>query len=410
MLRIDGASRVAGRPSALALIVGATILLYANNQSIGLTIPVFLTRDLGGDPSVVGVVGAVSTGGAILGRVVARWLVARWNPLRTAIVGALGAAALTASYPMLESAQLVAAIRFLHLGAFAIVTSTAVIAAATLAGPNRRGAALAGVGMAMPASALVFPAVASEVLGAHLPTVAVMATFASVAGVLAFAAAKRLRNQERPDPQPVAVDPATPGRIPAAALAAAVAIGTTDAVMTDLLPVLGVQRGIDGFGLFYTAFALAMIVTLLFLRRSHWGRPAVIVTLGLTVSAVAFTLLATAYSLVFLSIAAVVYGAGFALSQTALAVWLTAGPGRVDQGRKLAGLYLAFDLGRAGGVYAAGWVATGAGFTATLLAVALYCAVTAVVVRSHGRRTTATTLRPGDPETRRPHEPERGSP
>lgn len=382
MLRISSQSRSIAQPSALALTVAAAILVYGNNQSVGLAIPIFLTRDLGGDPSTVGVVAAVSTGGAILGRWVARQLVVRWSPLKTVIVGVLAVSIVTGLYLILESTPMIAVARFLHLGAFALVTSTATIAAARLAGPDQQTRALAAIGLAMPASALVFPAVASEALDADLPAVAVVATVLSLIAAVALTSAARLGTGHRCDVQLLPIDPAAPGRIPVSALMAAFVIGMTDAVVTDLLPVLGAQRGISGFGLFYTVFALVMIATLLFLRRSRWVWPAaMIVTAGLSVASIGFVLLTIADSLALFSIAAMAYGCGFALSQTALAVWLTTGATGSDRGRRLAGLYLVFDLGRAGGIFGTGSVATAAGFTVTLLVVAVCCALAAAAVR-----------------------------
>lgn len=363
-----------GQRHALLVVVAAAILAFANNQSIGVTVPVFLARDLGRTAADVGLVGALATLGAVTGRLVASHLIGRFGRRAVLVTGAALMALLSVSYLTAGSLAAVAAIRSVHLLAFAAVTTTAVIAAVETAPPRRRGAALAAIGMAMPISAMVFPVVAAEGLQAQLGMVSLLATALAVmaAGLFVWAG-----NGQRA----IAVSPTAPiihhsPLAPASALAilSATALGATDAVAIDLLPVLAIQRGIDGYGWFYTAFALAMLVTLVLLWYIRWQDHAHRVTqVGLIGSGIAFCLLATATRLETLILSAAIFGLGFATAQTGLTVWTVSQSDHHQRGQRIGRLYLVFDVGRSVGVYAGGWGATVIGFAPVLFLVAAYC-------------------------------------
>ncbi len=372
--RASSVTGFARRPMLLILLAAVT-LSFANNQSVGIAIPIFLTRDLGGSASDVGLVGALATAGAVCGRLIAGWLASRSNRTTILVGGSLLILLLSSLYPATGSLVSVAGARFLHLLAFAVVTSTAVITVAEIVRAERRGAALAAIGMAMPISALIFPAVAAGILDARLGEVAVLATGLSLAAAVLFAAVRVGGDNLAGGQLPTVVEvPAPLPNAPFLAIVAAAMIGATDAVAVDLLPILSVERGISGYGWFYSAFALSMVGALVVLQRTAWhDRAREVARAGLVASGVAFGLLAIAHDLPTLLLVAVVYGVGFAAGQTGLSVGVATTLNSVQRGSQIAGLYLSFEIGRGVGVYAVGSAATIFGFAAPLLLVGACC-------------------------------------
>jgi predicted MFS family arabinose efflux permease len=350
---------------------------------------VFLTRDLGGTAADVGVLGAFATTGAIGGRVLAALLAARFSGVRVLVAASMTMLLLSVLYTATNSVAAVAGVRLLHLAAFAVATSTAVITAAELLPGERRESALAAIGMAMPLSAMFFPAVAAGVLDGRLGAVAVLAAGVSLAAAVVFAAVRTPNEGDaRVRPAELSQDPAVPVRSASfLTIAAATAIGAADAVAVDFLPVLSLGRGIAGYGWFYTAFALAMLAALMQFRRVSWQARADLVSeVGLAAAAGALGLLAVAGNLPTLLLAGTLLGIGFAAAQTGLAVSLAANTRRHERGQRIAALYLSFDIGRGVGAYSVGWAASALGFPVALALVAGYCGLHALGLSRPGRR------------------------
>lgn len=362
-------------------MVLAVILVFGANQSIGVTVPTFLTRDLGGTSAEVGLVGALGTAGALIGRFFAPMLATRFQMGLVLVAAGLLGVGLCALYLLTGSVQTVALVRLLHLCVFAVATTTAVIAAVNLLPGGRRATALASVGMAMPLSALVFPWLAADLLRAELKAVALVGVALLSVAVVLFVA-----SFGRPGPvrEPLlAVESPSVRAVPAShvVLLGAAAIGASDAVAVDLLPVLSFERGIDNYGWFYTAFALAMIATLTILGRVAWhDRAKSVARLGLAITATAVALLAVASTLPVLMVSALLHGCGFAAAQTALSLWFASNVGLAQRSGRLGRVYLAFDVGRGVGVLAAGWAATLLGFATVLSLLAGYCSACALAM------------------------------
>lgn len=234
-------------------------------------------------------------------------------------------------------------------GAAAPGTSATASAAPASAAPG--GSAAEPPPVATPASADHAPAASRAFSGRPVPEPVASAAVAHGAG--GSPSATHLPPERRTGP-PVerATAPALAWWPPAVAM---VAFGVAYAVHVDFVPVLGAARGIPAFGLYYIAYALAVIAT-----RSFSGRVgdrhgvAWLAVPGAVCGLAALALLGRAANLDGLVMAAILFGiAGGSIHPAALAALLAKAPaGR--RGTASAIFYLSFDGGIALGGPAVG--------------------------------------------------------
>jgi len=165
-------------------------------------------------------------------------------------------------------------------------------------------------------------------------------------------------------------------------LATAALLGAADAAALDYLPVLGITRDIEGYGWAFTVFAIGTAITLALITTTSLGvlPSAYLVVVGGLGTAAALAMWPWVNSLAPLMVVVGAYGIGFAIAQTGVAAvaveWSAA-----EQGKALAGILLAFDVGRAAGVYVIGLLIASFGFVAALVPLALLLAVASIRAR-----------------------------
>lgn len=375
-----------------ALLAGA-VLTYANNQSVGIVLPIRVTEGLSGTAADVGLIGVCATLGVLAGRSWAPRAVLRLGSRCTLLLAVAVMAVVTVLYVPTGSIVGTAALRLVHGAGFALAASAFVITVADLARESQRGRALAEAGLAMPVALALFPVLSSVAFGGRF---AATCAFAAILVAGAAAVFARPPPSARPsvggaaggaagpvppfDPGlpnapalPLAHRPGPSPPVAALSIVGATALGVADGVALDLLPLFGRERAIGGYALFYTVFALVMIGTLLLIRRAVQGRGAVwLGVAGLAGLALSFTLLAAVRNLAQLALVAALYGAAFALGQTALSIAAVTGTDGQRRASVLGLFYLVFDVGRGAGVYGAGWTVTAFGFAPALRGVAVY--------------------------------------
>lgn len=137
----------------------------------------------------------------------------------------------------------------------------------------------------------------------------------------------------------------------------------TYGVVVAFLPIYVVGRELGNPGLFFTIFAVALVITRPVAGRLSdiLGRRAVILP-GMLVVASAMGLLAVAPSFAMLAVAGVLYGVGFGSVHPALLAWVADKAGVQKRGAAMATFTAAFDLGIGSSAVILGVVLEVAGF------------------------------------------------
>lgn len=364
----------------IVALIGAGVAAFGTNQSIGVTMPVHLISDIGGSAADVGLVAAAGTLGVILGRVMSAGLVDRLGP---AVLGAVSMmliviACLAYLFVPDRIAGLVL-VRTMHGIGFAGATTALLVAMVTMVTLSSRQRSIALANLAMPVAGAIFPVVAIEVFDASLINVAAGSAAMGVAGGVGYLFLARTAPPIRPTQRPRA-STSMPNmrRLPALLLVTAGFLGAADAAAMDYLPVLGTARNIDGYGWNYTILALGSAATLTFItamRRAFASTSLVVV--GGVMTAGALATLPGVGTLSPLLIMMGAYGIGFAVAQTGVNT-LAAEWSPVEVGKSLAGVLLAFDLGRVVGVYLIGLLIDYFNFIAALVPLAVLLAMVSV--------------------------------
>lgn len=387
----------------LGLLLATGVALFSANQAVGVAFPVHVTERLGGSAAAVGTIGAVAISGALIGRAVAGRLADRLGRRRSYASGALVMAGACAGYAAVETLGLTALLRTLHLLTFAVATSVYVIAATEggpVAGVGRRLGLAQGV---MHLSLLGSPVIAIEVLDSDLarigPLAAALLCLCVLGGLIVLGPGRGRGRAEAVAGSSastlVAVVPGVPSAGPfpvravrprlglAAALIAAGVVGLSDGVAMEYVPLLGLDRGISQYAVFYPAFAVSALVVLVSSGRLLRGSPAArLGALSLGFLALGFVLLAIAGAASTLSVAGIAVGLGFGLAQLSVGLLFARRWGGRSRGRNVAQFLLGIDVGRAVGVLVAGHLIDRWGFGVTMLAVAGVVAGTLFVVRA----------------------------
>jgi len=277
-----------------------------------------------------------------------------------------------------------ALVRAVHGIAFAAATTALLVAMVTAVKSLSRQRSIALANLAMPLSLAVFPVVAIELLDASLPNVAAGCAVIGLAGGAGYLFLGRAAAPYVAQQMPPASASSGVRKLPALLLGTAALLGAADAAALDYLPVLGTERSIDGYGWSFTVFAVGTAATLTFITAMRRTVPSArLVVAGGLLTAGALASWAWVGALVPLMLVVGAYGIGFAVAQTGVNTLVAEGS-PPEEGKALAGVLLAFDLGRAIGVYVIGLLIDSFGFGAALVPLAVVLAIASLA--GAGRR------------------------
>ena len=368
------ASAPAREVAKVVALVGAGVAAFAVNQSIGVTLPVHIITEVEGTAADVGVVGASGTVGVIVGRLLSAAMVGRLGP------AALGAASMLLTVVaclgylfVLDDAVGLALIRALHGVAFAAATTALVVAMITAVRWLSRQRSMALANLAMPLSLAVSPVLAIEVLDASLERVVAGCAVISSMGAAGYLFVRKV-TPDAPRLKPSAAASPSVRQLPVLLLVMAVLLGAADAAAMDYVPVLGTARDIEGYGWGFTVFAVGTATMLGLITAMRRVIPSTaMVVVGGVLTAAALAAWAWVGALAPLMAVMGTFGIGFAVAQTGVNI-LAAERSPAAQARALAGVLLAFDVGRAVGVYVIGLLIESFGFAAALVPLAVVLA------------------------------------
>ncbi len=391
-------SRTLREPLFTANFLLASVMTLASFSSFYFllaTLPVYIMQ-IGGNEAEVGlIIGIFSAAAVVLRPFVGKGTDGHGK--RPFIV--VGSVLLTLSsgfYALVATTPMLLGLRVFHgIGWASVGTATSALIA-DLAPRSRRGEAMGYYGMFSNLAMAVGPA-----LGVMLMTsFSFPVLFASSAAVAALALCFSLTLRE---PEHFGLPtPSGRGRqgviersalFPSAVLAlTAITYGS----IVSFLPIYAVQQGIPNPGVFFTAYALILLVARGFTGQlsDRYGRAAVIAP-GLVLAAAGLWLLAFATSLPLFLAVAVLYGLAFAAIQPSLMALVVdrAAPNR--RGAAMGTFSTAMDLGIGAGSVAWGFVAQAAGFQALYLASGGVAALTLLLFLVGMRTRRQTPSLPG---------------
>jgi MFS family permease len=239
------------------------------------------------------------------------------------------------------------ALRLLHGSGMGLFTTAASAVTTDLAPPERRGEAMGYFGMAANLAMAGGPAVGMWLIGDG----AYGGLFLTAGGVAALAV---LLATGIPETLPAGAAPAVPGPLfSRAALlpsGAMLSLCITYGAVVSFLPLLGQQVGMGNPGLFFTVYAVFLVLTRpqAGLLSDRVGRAAVILP-GMALVAAAMGALALARGPGWLLLAGALYGIGLGAAHPALLALTTDRAAPTERGRAMATLYAALELGISSG-------------------------------------------------------------
>ncbi len=326
---------------------------------------------LGGQESDVGMVmGAFTLTSVLLRPYVGRG-VDSWRRKPFLLLGALIFALASLSYNLATSVPLILLVRAFHGAGIACFTTAAATYIADIVPASRRGAALGYYGMFSNVAMSIGPFLGGLLMRAY--SLPVLFAASAGMGLTSLAIVSLLREPAKAPSSPMVVSTPRPLICRSAVFPSLVmfSLALTYGTVLSFLPLLAVERKIENFEVFFTAFALALIVV----RASagelsdRFGRAAVVVP-GMALTIVAMALLAVANTLPMLLLVALVYGLGFGAVNPALQAFTVDRAGLADRGAAMATFSAAFDLGIGIGSVVLGYILQVSTFSAMYLTAA----------------------------------------
>lgn len=374
--RDDGSGgRLLTRPFATLWVVG--FCSYASVYLLLSVLPLYLHR-WGLTDAIIGVLLGFMSAAAFLVRPFSGWLADARGRKPFVVAGVAGLFLSTVALPWAGSILPFALLRVVNGVGWGSLTSNANTLAGEMAPARRRGEALGLYTVAGSVALAAGPAVGLAIMGSagFAPTfwiAALMAAIGTLAAVFVPAPAMARRRLPRPTPRTLLA------REAAAPAAVLLLHATMYGGLISFLPLLAHQRDLGNPGLFFTVYAIALMVLRGVAGRlsDRFGRVPVIVP-GLVCGSASLFILATSTNLVEMLVAALLFAGAMGLVQPPALAWGldVAAPAR--RAVAMATMVLAQDLGIIVGSSVLGAVGTLGGYGALFGAGAVPGVVAAV--------------------------------
>jgi predicted MFS family arabinose efflux permease len=355
---------------AFVLTCASGFVMFSSFMLLLAILPVYLKDDLGGGDSEVGLIIGVFAFAALVPRPFIGREIDRGGSKRFLLAGAMIFSISSLLYLRADTIPLLLGVRILHGLGMACFHTAAFAFIAELAPPTRRGEAMGLWGLMSTFSTAIAPYIGLTISDAlNIQAVFVVSAVCSLSalGLIAF-----VREPEREQ----SVSVRQPGGLfePSVLTPAIIVLLFTfvyGAVQSFII-LYAEQREIGRAGLFFTAFAAAVLVSRLFGGRfaDRYGRWAVVLP-ALAVGIASLLVLARADNLPLLLLTGALWGLSFGAvhpALTALAIDLVP-PER--RGAGMATFTSAFELGIGSGSILMGLVAAAAGYSTMFLVCAI---------------------------------------
>lgn len=355
----------------------ATFAFWFNVDFLLLALPLYM-RDIGFNPSAIGLVFGAAAPAAIVARLLSGRLIDRTGGRAFLLGGAAALAVGSAAMVITESFPILIALRLLQGAGLGVFTNASLAYVSYSVPPSKRDEALGWWAAATPTMATLAP-VAAAFVTQHFGFIPAFLVAASAGGV-ATLSGFLLPHLER---TPHLVNSASSYRpyVPAALLPGLFggAIALASGSFAAFAPLLASDRGVENVGLLLTCSALGSILVRFIAGpvATHKGRSWVIVP-GLVLASLALVLLGTTRSDLFLLIAPFFFGIGTGAAMPGLLSWAVARAGETERATAGGTFYAFFEVGLFTGPALLGGVVQRLGFISfTLPAMVLIVALLA---------------------------------
>lgn len=348
------------------LICLATGFFYLSFYLILPVMPLYVAS-LGGSSAQIGLIIGYFATMAMLMRPPSGWLIDTrgTRPVLLAglaifLLGSLG-------YILTRSVQPILALRLFHGIGMGFFPTAATVVIAELAPAARRGEAMGWFGIANSLGLILGPAAGPAVASRFgFPALFLLAAASAGLGILCVLQ------------MPRGAPPARIGRLPrpgdffsrAAVFPSLVLLllYLPYGVVVAFIPLVATARGLANPGLFYTVFAVAMLLVRAKAGEisDRRGRAAVIVP-GTLTAAAAFLVLGVTSGPTGVLVGGAIFGLGFGAAQPALMALTTDRVPPAERGKALGTFYTAWELGIAAGAATSGWLLTSVDFSTLFL-------------------------------------------
>ena len=364
---------------AFVLICLATLLFYLSFYLILPVMPLYVAS-LGGTPFQLGLIIGLFASMAMVVRPPAGWIIDTRGSRRVLLVGMVIFLLASLGYALARSVEGILVLRVFHGLGMGLFPTAATVVVAELAPLARRGEAMGWFGIANSAGLVVGPALGPAVTSwVGYPALFLLAAGAAFLGFVCLLPTPG----PRPSPSPARGLPrprdlfSREALLPSAIL---LCLYVPYGVMMAFMPVIAVGRGLSNPGLFYTTFAVAMLLV-----RAHAGRfsdrygRAVVILPGMLLASVAYVVLGLTTGVVGVLGGGVIYGLAFGGVQPALMALTADRVPPPERGKAMGTFYFAWELGIATGSTGAGLLLSLIDFPVMLLAYAAVPLVGAVL-------------------------------
>jgi len=369
----------------------ANFLLFFSFQMLLAPFPIYV-QSIGGTPSQLGLVVGILALTAVLSRPFAGWL-ADHKGRRIGLIA--GAAIFILShllYSIARDVGWVIPIRLLHGVGLALFTTSYIAFIADMAPPSRRGEAFGLAGLASPIALLFSPLLGAWIAGEEEFTRLFLASAFVSAISLAVAASLPESLKYAQDPKPSAgfwqvlrwPEVWVPTLV-------TVMVAITYGAIISFLPVFVREKGAGNPGLFFSAFAVTILLTQVGAGRLSdiFGRRKVAIpaTLILGLSLALISRLASTGDML---LAAAVYGLGYGATRTSVDALIIDGVAQDVRGTAMGIEYAGFDIGVGLGSFILGIVADVWGYQTMYLTIAFICVLIGATFALLSRRLPVT--------------------
>ena len=323
------------------------------------TLPLYIV-EIGAGEAQVGLVIGVFAVTALPLRILVGREADVWGRRRLILGGCLVMLVSSLLYIWTESMFSLLAVRILHGAGWAAFGTATAALAADVVPPRRRGEGMGYCGMSINVAMVAGPVTGIFIMRS-LGFTYLFLIAGAVAALSVLCAALVTEPKDHPS-QPRGPLFEVPALFPSAMMCM---LALTYGSIVSFLPLFAMRRGLENPGLFFTVFAVALVLTRGPAGRvsDRYGRGTTIVP-GLLLAAVGLGLLSTAASLTTFMVVAVVYGLAFALVQPALMALVVDRVVPERRGAAMGAFTGAMDLGIGAGAFLWGFVAQIAGFPA----------------------------------------------
>jgi MFS family permease len=359
--------------TAFTLVISANLANALGAQMAGAILPVYVVS-LGRSEFQAGLVTGMLAFTALLLRPFVGWLADAWRRRPMVLIGTACYSVANLIYAMFGSLPLLMIGRVLHGFGLSNYSTASSAFIADIAPPGRRAEAMGYYSIAMDIGLLGGPALAFfliQYMGLHH----IFYLTAILAGI-AFCISIPVKEHKAPrlgptPPWRLKTGIVSKSALPAAWMAFCLGMGVGPIIA--FIAIFSRQNGVNNPGLFFTAQAIALMLSRTFSGRlsDRRGRTFVIIP-GLVSIAVGVLLLPFVHTVFHLILSAVFIGLGFGSCQPATMAMAIDFVSKDERGMAVSTYFLGFDTGISAGSFIMGAIVTPFGYSAAWIAVACF--------------------------------------